>query len=727
MILKSLIINNLYSFGEGVIVSFDQGRTLICGKNNDEPGMDSNGSGKSSIPNVVFFVITGEIFQKENTDEIIRNGCSTGSGELTLLDEGLELKIFRSRGKKKQLKLTVNGTDRTCTTDTKTQEELFKLLNVSPLLKTTEFVSDYLNTNYFSTSTVKSFVSKETTSKERFALIERYIGAKKYSWASKYAKDKKKELLDSIATDLDNIAQKEAIINGINSKVIDTTIHTYETDISEKNNNIIVLEQMLIDNKDLQQNIENIASLKNQIELVKGSTDNQLNSLDSQLELNTKTIINNKEQIKKAEKLNEEILLEQQSIQVAISRQKEITEGIDNYNKVIASKNKDKGIKLASITSLNNQITKHLSCPKCTASLMIKETKVGTKSETKLEIIDLDYLKKTIKDLQTENVILDETITAAQRNIASLIKESQEITDKLQRYNLKVNTYQNISVQKLLLETQQLEINNTDITNRYNALIENASAKVSELKKELEILEEKNKEFVKTAEISVVKQNIETLKKEISSLQIEIGKLEKTKSDIVKVTSEVETLTKKVNNIKQEAETYGFWEIGFNEIKMQLIDEFLPSFEDRVNHYLERLKVDMRVSFDTQKDKSVISKKDIAEGRDKKEEFNIQVYSGDNVYPFGMLSQGERGRISSCVGMALRELTKEKGSNILDFFFMDEIADALDETGLRELIMLLDEVHGQKIVISHNDIFKDYFDNKILVEKTNKISCVVHN
>jgi DNA repair exonuclease SbcCD ATPase subunit len=55
---------------------------------------------------------------------------------------------------------------------------------------------------------------------------------------------------------------------------------------------------------------------------------------------------------------------------------------------------------------------------------------------------------------------------------------------------------------------------------------------------------------------------------------------------------------------------------------------------------------------------------------------------------------------------------------------MDEIADALDETGLRELIMLLDETPGQKIVISHNDAFKDYFDNKIVVEKTGGVSAI---
>ena len=146
MNLKTLNIHNLYSFGDAVCV-FADGKTIVLGKNNDDPGMDSNGSGKSSIPNIVFWVITGEIFQKENTDEIIRHGEKAGSAELILSDGTTELKISRGRGKK-FLKVSHNGQDKTCTTDSETQKELLKILNISPLLKPTEYISDYLNTTY---------------------------------------------------------------------------------------------------------------------------------------------------------------------------------------------------------------------------------------------------------------------------------------------------------------------------------------------------------------------------------------------------------------------------------------------------------------------------------------------------------------------------------------------------------------------------------------------------
>ena len=50
---------------------------------------------------------------------------------------------------------------------------------------------------------------------------------------------------------------------------------------------------------------------------------------------------------------------------------------------------------------------------------------------------------------------------------------------------------------------------------------------------------------------------------------------------------------------------------------------------------------------------------------------------------------------------------------------MDEIADALDESGLRELVHLLDETPAQKLVISHNDRMNSYFDKVITVEMSN--------
>ena len=172
--IKSLIANDLYSFGPGVPCPFNYAgdpKILILGVNNDEEGADSNGSGKSSIPNIIYWIIFGEIFQaKENTDDIIRRGKKNGSGTLTLIDEqNKELVIERGRGKGKHKFLKVaydSDTKYTCNTDTETQKELFKLLNISLFLKPAEYTNDFINTCYFSSDIIKGFMAKETNDQE---------------------------------------------------------------------------------------------------------------------------------------------------------------------------------------------------------------------------------------------------------------------------------------------------------------------------------------------------------------------------------------------------------------------------------------------------------------------------------------------------------------------------------------------------------------------------------
>jgi len=105
-----------------------------------------------------------------------------------------------------------------------------------------------------------------------------------------------------------------------------------------------------------------------------------------------------------------------------------------------------------------------------------------------------------------------------------------------------------------------------------------------------------------------------------------------------------------------------------------------------------------------------------------KEEFDVKVSMDKEESPINMLSQGERGRVGTCVGMALRDLTRDRGNNIFDFIFIDEIADSMDSTGLMELVKLLDDVPGQKFVISHNEELKNYFDKTITAIRTDGVS-----
>ena len=60
----------------------------------------------------------------------------------------------------------------------------------------------------------------------------------------------------------------------------------------------------------------------------------------------------------------------------------------------------------------------------------------------------------------------------------------------------------------------------------------------------------------------------------------------------------------------------------------------------------------------------------------------------------------------------------------------DEVFDALDETGVEQVIELLQELSKEKssiFVISHNDHLKSYFTNIITVTKKDGFSTIEDN
>jgi len=712
MKLKTLNIHNLYSFGNAVCV-FADGKTIILGKNNDDAGMDSNGSGKSSIPNIVFWVITGEIFQKENTDEIIRHGEKAGYAELTISDGSNELKISRGRGKK-FLKVIYNGQDKTCTTDSETQKELFKILNVSPLLKPSEYVSDYLNTTYFSTATVKGFMSKDTTSKERFGLIERFIGAKKYTYASNYAKDKKKEQLSKITGLLEEITVKEQFLRDNPEEGVKTNLIEQEADLAITTTKIKEYEGVISQFQAKRALKKTIEAQENALSEKKKSVTDRLDVIDQLITKNTKDIESLHAEIQRRKALKLEVEKDQATATIHIGRQAKIEEQIAAQNKSSTECASSNGVLQMELKSLNNQLSNNYKCPKCATSLMM--------NKNELSEINILALQQRKTEVETAIGLNNNTLQNNVNIIEALGSEVRAITTFLQQYNTKVGALNSTSIEKVESQIKELEQSTINFTNQNNSIVDQGEVEVNQLYCEIDRWKH---EYNATPDLDpTIETNLAEEKRKLEFINREIGQLTRRLEEIKKVRIELGTINNKVSNQKTIVDMFGFWEIGFNEIKMNIIDEFLPAFEERVNHYLAKLKVEMNVSFDTQKEKAIVTKKDADLGRMYKEEFNVEVLKGDINIPFGMLSQGERGRISSCVGLALRELTKERGSNIFDFFFMDEIADALDETGLKELTMLLDETEGQKIVISHNDAFKDYFDNKIVVEKTDGVSTI---
>jgi len=97
-------------FGRHEFVFQDRGLTLIMGDNQDEPRMDSNGAGKSSILDGLDFCLFGKIPRQDNVDSIINDEAKSCSVCVYLIDDlGREVMVWRERSKTTALQLHVDG------------------------------------------------------------------------------------------------------------------------------------------------------------------------------------------------------------------------------------------------------------------------------------------------------------------------------------------------------------------------------------------------------------------------------------------------------------------------------------------------------------------------------------------------------------------------------------------------------------------------------------------
>ena len=137
MKLVTCTLQNFLGIGSAEISLADKGLVLIQGVNEDDTSQDSNGSGKSSLIDGIFWIGYGETARGEAGDEIVnREAGSECIGTLVLDDNGSIGTITRWRKakgfhKKAGVKFEVDGVDKTGGTDALTQAEIDSFIGCS--------------------------------------------------------------------------------------------------------------------------------------------------------------------------------------------------------------------------------------------------------------------------------------------------------------------------------------------------------------------------------------------------------------------------------------------------------------------------------------------------------------------------------------------------------------------------------------------------------------------
>ena len=94
--------------------------------------------------------------------------------------------------------------------------------------------------------------------------------------------------------------------------------------------------------------------------------------------------------------------------------------------------------------------------------------------------------------------------------------------------------------------------------------------------------------------------------------------------------------------------------------------------------------------------------------------------SGANLYAAN--SAGEKRRIDLCVSLALADLLAARSSHQINFMFLDEVFESLDESGVDAVMQLLEYLQESResiFVITHLEGLKSYFTKNIQVVRKN--------
>lgn len=369
----------------------------------------------------------------------------------------------------------------------------------------------------------------------------------------------------------------------------------------------------------------------------------------------------------------------------------------------------------------------------------------------------LKSLEKPILDLQTFEIALMDELPIANQNysdfksrIASKQTEQKFLNGKLQEVKNKITSFSKLSGQVCVVCQQNITSEHVD---KCVKLLEKDSQGVEkellEIKKVLlgfyskeeqskKILEDLNQEILST------KKHLNDLVKEQQNLQsnlkwIEVS-LEKAEKELLSAQDEknpyqelydknkysINVLSRSsmyknedIQEDRRQKSIFTFWEKGFKDIRLMVVEDVLKEFEIHINTNLNKLGLNgwgVSLAIDSET-KSGTSKKG----------FTVLVKSPFNteLVPFECWSGGEGQRLRLAGTLALIDLINSKTGINSSIEFLDEPTQWLSDSGIDDLLYILKqrslEKNKQIFIIDHRDFntFGD-FNGTIQIIKNHK-------
>lgn len=686
IIFKTLEINDFQSIGHAKIDLDEKGTVLIKGINNYEENTLSNGSGKSSIFEALYFSLFGR------TTSGITNVTNRYSGSksyklvLEFSLDGVEYKITRDGTK---VSILQNGEDisrrNKSDTDTFIRDDILK---ISPDI--------FLNIIYLAQG-FKSRLSALTAG-GRKDQIEEIIGTAEITENFRLEMQSMKEKLNNELNETNNkISYNQGTLQQINTNInnynleierikkekenqpskedLQKQIEDYNKLISNEKENQDKINKEITEIKDFNHSVEvEILKIDNEIQSIKSEYQNKINQIVAKFSENTQNLAIENSNI--TSEYNTKIL--ENNNQISILN----TQNTNYNNQIIQNK--------ASIETLKTSDT----CPTC---------------GRKFDNFDQTHLIQEIQKLIDNNLENDK-----------LIKGNNIKIDELQKLNKTLNNEKQEKIDKL--NQQGIDLKNKE-QEEEKQISDELNLKLDELIKQKE---EKQKEIKDSSEqlntLALSKSTVTDLEGKIALLNNTINNLKEESTEnyeklikdcntqIIKINEDNENLQKQISKLEEQigVATHSISLIS-REFKNYLLKSAIEFLNNRLDHYSSLL-------FSNETDKI----KFIQDGN------KLDIYLGDAL--FESLSGGEKRKVDIAIMLVQKELANSMSNTYSNILILDEVFDGLDSKAIdivTEILLTVSKDVNSMFVVSHKDTIIGH-DGMIIVTKgKDRISTVL--
>lgn len=685
IVFKTLEIDNFQSIGHAKIDLDERGTTIVKGVNNYETNTDSNGSGKSSIFESLYF----SLFGKTTTGLTNVSNRYTGKEyklSLEFILDDVTYKIIRNG-----TKVTLLQNDEDISRRNKSDTDTFirdNILKISPEV--------FLNIIYLAQG-FKSRLSALTAG-GRKDQIEEIIGTSEITENFRIQMQELKEKLNSELNEVNNkISFNNGTINQINNNK-----DNYQKEIDR----IIEERKNQPSREDLTNKINTSKAEQQELEQKQQEETNKINEIkekNSQIQLNIANFEN--ESITKINELNNKISeLSNQSNKYRSERLPEVQKLESNFALLQSNTNTT----ISNIDIKNSTLTQQIIKNKNDIETL-KTSDTCPTCGRKFDGFNQEHLVNELQKLIDANLENEKQINSnneVKEQEAKKILEAQEIKDRnVSQIYKEIDEYNATLIEQVAKVTEEL--------NNYKKEIEDKKA---EMRKEIKSYDtEQGTLNTILSKINSIKSNITILENELNNFKEESTEnyeklIKDCDKEIVKYVKENEELQKSCSELEEKigVATHSTSLIS-REFKNYLLKSAIDFLNNRLEHYSSQL-------FSNESDKV----KFVQDGN------KLDIYLGDAV--FESLSGGERRKVDIIIMLAQKELASNMSNTYSNILVLDEIFDGLDSKAIdivTSILLTVSKDINSMFVVSHKDTVVGH-DGLIIVTKgKDRVSTVV--